>query len=71
MLFSLAGIIQSAEDENQANAQIDDVWRSVWANSYKPNLYAINAIFETEELEKFMKELNNALNEFLQNYKEK
>jgi hypothetical protein len=43
----------------------------VWANTYKPNLYAINAIFETEELEKFMKELNNALNEFLQNYKEK
>ena len=69
-MFSLAGIIQPAKDENEANEQIDDVWRSVWAHSYKPNLYAVNAVFETKDLDKFMQEFNKVFNNFLQNYEE-
>lgn len=71
MLFSLAGIIQPAKDEIEANEQLDDVWRSVWAHSYKQNLYSVNAVFEAKDLDKFLKEFNKVFDEFLQNYEER
>jgi hypothetical protein len=43
----------------------------VWAHSYKPNLYSVNAVFEAKDLDKFLKEFNKVFDEFLQNYKER
>ena len=70
MMFSLAGIIQPAKDEIDANEQINNAWRYEWAHSYKQNLYAVNAVFETEDVDKFMQEFNKVFNNFLQNYEE-
>ena len=69
MMYSFAGVVQKANDENDANEQIDDVYRSICAHLYGP-MHRMGAVFETDDLDHFLKELNKTINDFLQNYKE-
>lgn len=71
MLYSFAGFFQKADDINHANEQIDDMCRSIWAHSYSTDFHQACAVFETDDLDKFLKELNKTINHFLQTYKEK
>ena len=68
MMYSLAGVIQLANDELDANEQINDVHRSIYAHTYNPDLYQVSAIFETDDLDNFLTELNKKINQFLQEY---
>ena len=70
MLYSFAGFFQKADDVDHANEQIDDVYRSIWAHSYSTDFHQACAVFETDDLNKFLEELSKTINHFLQTYKE-
>ena len=73
MLYSFTGLIKEAKDENEANEHIDIINQELWCEQFDlcKNAYSAASIFETEDLDTFLKELQTAINHFLQQYKEK
>lgn len=63
MLFSLYGLIQLAQDENEANDQIQKTNQVLLCNNFNSftGSYSITGIFEADEIEDF----GNALQENL------
>ena len=73
MLFSLYGLIQLAQDENEANDQIqktDQVLLCDNFNSFSDS-YNVVGIFEADEIEDFGNALQENLTQFAKEYKEK
>ena len=73
MVYSLTGLITKAKDENEASEHINtinQVLQSEQSDLCK-DAYSAALIFETEDLDTFLKELQTVINQFLQQYKEK
>ena len=71
MLFSLIGIIQPAKDENEANKNICELNNKLILDEMISNAWLAAGIFETEEIDDFMKQLKENINQFCKEYKEK
>lgn len=73
MIYSLTGLIKEAKDENEANKHIQTIHQVLWYEQFDllKDAYSAALIFETEDLDTFLKELQTVINQFLQQYKEK
>ena len=74
MLFiSLYGLVQIAQDENEANDQIQKINQVLLCDNYDSFVgsYNIAGIFEADEVEDFGKALQENLTQFAKEYKEK
>ena len=73
MFYSLTGILKQAKDENEANKQISDINQTLFCNNYNliKDSYGMASIIQVDDIEQFIEDFNKALNNFLQNYKEK
>ena len=73
MLFSLYGLIQLAQDENEANDQIQKTNQVLLCNNFNSftGSYSITGIFEADEIEDFGNALQENLTQFVKEYKEK
>ena len=69
MMFSFLAVIQEAKNENEANDQIFKT-NEILFNSFMGS-YAINGIFEVDNIEDFSKSLQENLTQFVKEYKEK
>ena len=72
MIYSLTGLIKEAKDENEANEHINIINQVLWREQFDlyKDAYSAALIFETEDLDTFLKELQTVINQFLQQYKE-
>ena len=72
MIYSLTGLIKEAKDENEANEHINTINQVLWCEQFDlcKGTYSAALIFETEDLDTFLKELQTVINQFLQQYKE-
>ena len=73
MIYSLTGLIIKAKDENEANKHISTINQVLYCEQFDlyKDAYLADLIFETEDLDTFLKELQTVINQFLQQYKEK
>jgi hypothetical protein len=74
MLFiSLYGLVQIAQDENEANDQIQKINQVLLCDNYDSFVgsYNIAGIFEADEVEDFGNALQENLTQFAKEYKEK
>lgn len=73
MIYSLTGLIKEAKNENEANEHINIINQVLWCEQSDlcKDAYSAALIFETEDLDTFLKELQTVINQFLQQYKEK
>lgn len=73
MLFSLYGLIQLAQDENEANDQIQKTNQVLLCDNFNSftNSYNVVGIFEADEIEDFGNALQENLTQFAKEYKEK
>ena len=73
MIYSLTGLIKEAKNENEANKHIQTIHQVLWCKQFDlcKDAYSAALIFETEDLDTFLKELQTVINQFLQRYKEK
>lgn len=73
MLFSLYGLIQLAQDENEANDQIQKTNQILLCDNFNSfiNSYNVVGIFEADEIEDFSNALQENLTQFAEEYKEK
>ena len=73
MLFSLYGLIQLAQDENEANDQIQKTNQVLLCDNFDSfvNSYNVVGIFEADEIEDFSNALQKNLIQFAEEYKEK
>ena len=73
MLFSLYGLIQLAQDENEANDQIQKTNQILLCDNFNSftNSYNVVGIFEADEIEDFSNALQKNLIQFAEEYKEK
>ena len=70
MLFSLVSFIQPAEDENKANKNICQINNMIYEADIS-DAWAAAGIFEADEIEDFANALQENLNQFIKEYKEK
>ena len=73
MLFSLYGLVQLAQDENEANEQIQKTNQVLLCDNFNSFMgsYNITGIFEADEIEDFGNALQKNLTQFAKEYKEK
>ena len=73
MLFSLYGLVQIAQDENEANDQIQKTNQVLLCDNYDSSVgsYNIVGIFEADDVEDFGNALQENLTQFAKEYKEK
>ena len=73
MLFSLYGLIQLAQDENEANDQIQKTNQVLLCDNFNSftDSYSVVGIFEVDEIEDFGNALQENLTQFAKEYKEK
>lgn len=73
MLFSLYGLIQLAQDENEANDQIQKTNQVLLCDNFNSftDSYNVVGIFEADEIEDFGNALQENLTQFAKEYKEK
>lgn len=73
MLFSLYGLVQLAQDENEANDQIQKTGQVLLCDNFNSFVgsYNVVGIFEADEIEDFGKALQENLTQFAKEYKEK
>lgn len=73
MLFSLYGLIQLAQDENEANDQIQKTNQVLLCDNFNSftDSYNVVGIFEADEIEDFGNALQENLTQFVKEYKEK
>lgn len=73
MIYSLTGLIKEAKNKNEANKHIDTINQVLQCEQFDlcKDAYSVASIFETEDLDTFLKELQIVVNQFLQQYKEK
>lgn len=73
MLFSLYGLVQIAQDENEANDQIQKTNQVLLCDNYDSFVgsYNIVGIFEADDVEDFGNALQENLTQFAKEYKEK
>ena len=73
MFFSLSGIIQLAQNEEEANNQILKTNQILFCDNFNSfsNSYAVAGIFEADDVEDFGKALQENLTQFAKEYKEK
>ena len=73
MIYSLTGFIKEAKDENEANEHINIINQVLQREQFDlcKNIYSAALVFETEDLDTFLKEFQTVINQFLQQYKEK
>ena len=73
MLFSLYGLVQLAQDENEANEQIQKTNQVLLCDNFNSFVgsYNITGIFEADEIEDFGNALQKNLTQFAKEYKEK
>lgn len=73
MFFSLSGILQKANSEEEASNQIFKINQILYCDNYDSftDSYALSGIFEVDEIEDFGKALQENLTQFVENYKEK
>jgi hypothetical protein len=59
MIYSLTGLIKEAKDENEANEHISIINQALWREQFDlyKDAYSAALIFETEDLDTFLKEL--------------
>lgn len=70
MLFSLVGLIQPAEDENEANMNICQV-NNIICETKMHDTWVAAGIFEADDVEDFGNALQENLTQFAKEYKEK
>ena len=73
MLLSLYGLVQLAQDENEANDQIQKTNQVLLCDNFDSfvNSYNVVGIFEADEIEDFSNALQKNLIQFAEEYKEK
>ena len=73
MFFSLYGLVQVAQDENEANDQIQKTNQVLLCDNFNSfvNSYNVVGIFEADEVEDFGNALQENLTQFAKEYKEK
>lgn len=73
MLFSLYGLLQLAQDENEANNQIQKINQVLLYDNFNSftDSYGVAGIFEVDEIEDFGNALQENLTQFAKEYKEK
>ncbi len=73
MLFSLYGLVQIAQDENEANDQIQKTNQVLLCDNYDSFVgsYSVAGIFEADDVEDFGNALQKNLIQFAKEYKEK
>ena len=71
MFYSLTGFIEAAKDENAANQSITEI-SNILFESYETDeeMFGIASIFETENIDNFIKALQENITQFFKNYKE-
>ena len=70
MFYSLVGLIQPAEDENEANMNICQI-NNIICETKMHDTWVGAGIFETDEIEEFMKQFQENISQFIKEYKEK
>ena len=73
MIYSLIGLIKEAKNENEAYNHINTINQVLQCEQFDlyKDAYSAALIFETEDLDTFLKELQTVVYQFLQQYKEK
>ena len=73
MLFSLYGLVQIAQDENEANDQIQKTNQILLCDNFCSFMdsYNVVGIFEADDVEDFGNALQENLTQFAKEYKEK
>ena len=73
MLFSLYGLVQVAQDEDEANDQIQTTNQVLLCENFDSFVgsYNIVGIFEADDVEDFGNALQENLTQFAKEYKEK
>ena len=73
MFFSLYGLVQVAQDENDANNQIQKTNQVLLCDNFNSFVgsYSVAGIFEAEDVEDFGNALQKNLTQFAKEYKEK
>lgn len=73
MLFSLYGLVQVAQDENEANDQIQKTNQVLFCDNFNAFVgsYSVVGIFEADDVEDFGNALQKNLTQFAKEYKEK
>ena len=73
MLFSLYGLVQVAQDEDEANNQIQTTNQVLLCENYDSFVgsYNVVGIFEADDVEDFGNALQENLTQFAKEYKEK
>jgi hypothetical protein len=70
VLFSLVSLIQPAQDENEANKNICQI-NNIICETKISDTWVAAGIFEADEIENFAGALQENLNQFIKEYKEK
>ena len=70
MFYSLVSLIQPAEDENEANMNICQM-NNIICETEIYDAWVAAGIFETDEIEDFMEQLQKTVSQFCKEYKEK
>ena len=73
MLFSLYGLVQVAQDEDESNNQIQTTNQVLLCENYDSFVgsYNVVGIFEADDVEDFGNALQENLTQFAKEYKEK
>lgn len=73
MLLSLYGLVQLAQDENEANDQIQKINQVLLCDNFDSfvNSYNVVGIFEVDNIDDFSNALQENLTQFAKEYKEK
>ena len=70
MFYSLVGLIQAAEDENEANMNICQM-NNIICETKMYDTWVAAGIFEIDEIEDFIEQLQKTVSQFYKEYKEK
>ena len=73
MLFSLYGLVQLAQNENEAHDQIQKTGQVLLCDNFNSFVgsYSVAGIFEADDVEDFGNALQKNLTQFAKDYKEK
>jgi hypothetical protein len=71
VFYSFTGFIEAAKDENTANQNISEISNILFEGyETEEEMFGMALIFETENIDNFMKALQENITQFLKNYKE-
>jgi hypothetical protein len=71
VFYSFTGFIEAAKDENAANQNISEISNILFEGyETEEEMFGMALIFETENIDNFMKALQENITQFLKNYKE-